>query len=410
MTDLLFLVHRIPYPPDKGDKIRSYHLLRHLAQGYRVHLGGFVDDPKDWVHEERVKNLCGGQTCLLSLHPFRAKMKSVPGLWMGDPLTLHYYRHRQLAGWVDRLLVDCPIERVVVFSSALAPLVMKPGLERMRRVVDLVDVDSSKWSQYGQRKKGLAGWIYRREGVKLLEAERRIALAFDATLLVSPTEAALFRSLAPESADKIDYWENGVDSTYFSADFAVGKGGVGNPYGLGDADSQNFVMVFTGAMDYWANIDAVCWFVRSVFFRIRERLPQARFVIVGGHPTAEVVALGKVPGVWVTGRVADIRPYVAYAQLAVAPLRIAQGVQNKILEAFAMGKPVLTTHKGMEGIRRCPQLDGLVCDDAAQMADRAVWLLENPLAAQSLGDRGRQHVEAYYNWENNLERVSQILA
>ncbi len=391
MDDLLLLVHRIPYPPNKGDKIRSYHLLRHLAARYRVSLGAFVDDPADWAHADAVRALCA-EAHLAPLDPRRARLKSLRGLLTGEALSLPYYRDAALQAWVDAVLAR-GVKRVVVFSSAMAQFVA--GRAELARVVDFVDVDSDKWRQYAQRRRWPLSWLYRREGARLLAYDRAVARASRAALFVSGEEAALFRRLAPEAAARTHHYDNGVDTAYFDPALAHA-----DPY----AGQGGRALVFTGAMDYWANVDAVAWFAREVLPLIRARVPGAGFWIVGARPSVEVRALERLEGVNVTGAVPDVRPYLAHAAAAVAPLRIARGVQNKVLEAMAMAKPVLATPAALDGIRPEPRLARLVGDQPAALAGLAAGLLERGDAA-GLGPLGRDWVLAHYAWERNLRGI-----
>ncbi|RYE76116.1 MAG: TIGR03087 family PEP-CTERM/XrtA system glycosyltransferase, partial [Oxalobacteraceae bacterium] len=315
MEHLLYLAHRIPYPPNKGDKIRSYHLLKHLAERYQVHLGTFIDDPDDWQYVDAVKKLCG-ETHFARLDSRMARAGSATALLRNRPLSLDYYRSRGLADWITRLHAKLPVSRVLVFSSPMAQFVQAGRYAR--RVIDFVDVDSAKWTEYADQKSWPMNHVYAREGRQLLRYERQVARDFDASLFVSSQEAALFAGMAPESASKVGWFSNGVDSAYFSPhhDFA-------SPYPEGGP-----VMVFTGAMDYWPNIDAVQWFAAEMLPVVRRQHPDARFCIVGARPSREVQALAALPGVTVTGTVPDVRPYLAHAALAVAPLRIARGIQN----------------------------------------------------------------------------------
>ncbi|MBF0417307.1 MAG: TIGR03087 family PEP-CTERM/XrtA system glycosyltransferase [Magnetococcales bacterium] len=400
MDELLFLAHRIPYPPRKGDKIRSYHLLRALARNYRVHLGAFIDDDADLEHAGTVAGICGGETCLLRLDPIFTRLRALKGLFTGQPLTLPYYDHPRMRVWVTDLLKRHPIRRVVVYSAAPAQFILDLD-PTIRRVIDFVDVDSAKWAAYAEQRHGWARWLYRRESRLLLQAERAIAARCEATLFVSEPEAALFRQLAPECAGKVGYWENGVDMAFFSPDRIYP-----NPYEPGDLP-----LVFTGAMDYWPNIDAVTWFAHEVFAAIREREPCARFVIVGGRPAPGVLKLASLSGVTVTGSVADVRPWIVWAKAAVAPLRIARGVQNKVLEAMAMARPVLATSQAMEGIRHDDVLRRWVADSPHEMIDKGLALLAGAdEGGHGCGILGREMVKRHYDWEDHLAGVLTVVA
>lgn len=388
--NLLFLSHRIPYPPDKGDKIRSWHLLRHLAGQWNVHLGAFVDDPDDWQHAPVLEKLCT-EVNLRSLDPGKRKLLSLAGMFTGEALSLPYYRDAALAAWVDAKLAS-GMDAIVVYSSAMAQYVMTA--DETRRVMDFVDIDSDKWLQYADTKTWPMSWLYRREGRQLLKWERQVAASFDAGLFVSATEAADFRRLAPEHARKIAYFNNGVDAEYFSPDSKYS-----NPY-----QSGTRVIVFTGAMDYWPNVDAVSWFVSEVMPQIRRKHPDVMFYIVGSRPSPEVRALAG-DGVAVTGRVEDVRPYLAHAEVVVAPLRIARGIQNKVLEAMAMAKTVVSSPQALEGISATLNEEIL----SAEGPENFVNALELILQGFDCGDAARKRVVADYSWPSSLAQVDGLL-
>ena len=391
---LLFLVHRMPYPPNKGDKIRSYHLLKHLAQRYHVHLGTFIDDPDDWEHVDAVKQLCG-ETHFAALRPGTAKLRSLGALVANRPLSLDYYRDAGLQTWVTKVMTAQAITRVLVFSSSMAQYAA--GAPQARRVIDFVDIDSDKWAQYAEKKLWPMSWVYRREGRQLLRYERQVAQDFDASLFVSEAEAKLFKQMAPESASKIGFFSNGVDTDYFSPEHEYV-----HPYPADEA-----VIVFTGAMDYWPNIDAVQWFAQDILPSVRAKHPNATFYIVGSRPTAQVQELSKLPGVRVTGTVPDVRPYIAHAQISVAPLRIARGIQNKVLEAMAMAKPVVVSPQALEGIDAQPGRELMLAENADQFGSAISALLTKP--NPTLGHAARDKVETIYGWTSNLARVDALL-
>lgn len=394
MEDLLLLIHRIPFPPNKGDKIRSYHLLKHLARDYRVHLATFVDDADDWQHVPTVEKLCASSH-FASLNPTLARVRSLGALVKNRSLSLDYYQDAGLARWVDQTVAAHKIERVLVFSSAMAQYADK--YPQARRVVDFCDVDSDKWRQYADKKPWPMSWLYRHEARQLLAYERRVARDYDASLFVSEPEAALFQELAPESIDRIGYFNNGVDTDYFTphADYA-------SPYAPGEQ-----AIVFTGAMDYWPNVDAVQWFAAEALPILRARYPKLSFYIVGARPAPAVQELGKLPGVTVTGTVPDVRPYIAHARAAVAPLRIARGIQNKVLEAMAMATPTVVSPQALEGIRAEPGSELLLAGDGAAFADAVALLLERGDNAMGLAARAR--VENHYSWPSNLACIGERL-
>ncbi len=394
MKALLLLVHRIPYPPNKGDKIRSYHLLKHLSQRYTVHLGAFVDDPDDWQYAGLLTGMVSGSVKLLPLHPAWAKLRSLTGLLNGQPLSLPYYQNAELQDWVDQLIAGGALSQAVAFSSAMAQY-LEP-YPQLRRIVDFVDIDSDKWRQYAEKKSWPMNLVYRREARTLLDYERRIAATFNASTFVSHAEAELFRQLAPASASRITYYNNGVDLDYFSAAHHDE-----NPYPHGVR-----VLVFTGAMDYWANVDAVSWFVREVYPKLRAQFADLVFYIVGSRPTAEVQALAG-NDIFVTGSVPDVRPYIAHANLSIAPLRIARGIQNKVLEAMAMSKTVIVSPQALEGIEAKIGSELILAEDAAAFISQIAHHLLQPDAA--LGAAARRCVEQFYSWEHSLRRIDELL-
>ena len=394
MDDLLLLIHRIPYPPNKGDKIRSYHLLKHLARYYRVHLGTFVDDPDDWQHLPRVQALCASSH-FARLDPTRARVRSLGALLANRSLSLDYYRDKGLREWVGTTMASNKIERILVFSSPMAQYA--EAYPQARRVVDFCDVDSDKWRQYAAQKSWPMSMLYAHEARQLLRYERKVALDSAAALFVSAPEAALFRQLAPESAERTGFFNNGVDTDYFTphADYP-------NPFIAGQQ-----ALVFCGAMDYWPNVDAVTWFAREIFPAVLARHPAAQFVIVGARPAPEVLQLAALPGVSVTGTVPDVRPYVAHAALCVAPLRIARGIQNKVLEAMSMAKTVVVSPQALEGIAAEPGRDLLLAADAPHFGAAIGQALDAP--RPEMGRAARHAVETQYGWSSNLAPVVSLL-
>jgi sugar transferase (PEP-CTERM/EpsH1 system associated) len=411
MRHVLYLVHRIPYPPDKGDKIRSYHWLRYLAERFKVHLGTFVDQAEDWIYEPKLARFCES-ACVLPLRARPALLRSAGSMLTNKALSVAYYRNRQMARFVDQVLDRHEIDRIIVFSSTMAQYVAGPRSRGIRKVVDFVDVDSDKWRQYGERRSWPMSLIYRREGARLLQEERRIASDFDANIFTSRAETALFAQLAPGVGnDKLHSVRNGVDTSYFDPAREYP-----NPYPPGEIP-----IVFTGQMSYWPNVDAVTWFAREVLPTLRERVKEATFYVVGARPSQDVLALRDLPAVRITGRVRDIRPYLAHARLAVAPMRLARGLQNKVLEALAMGTQVLVSRAAVVGIDHHGAHSGItvadtVADtdadadtvtDADTMVAAALHLLSPDVAAGARG-AGRSFVQEHYRWQpayDELERI-----
>jgi sugar transferase (PEP-CTERM/EpsH1 system associated) len=396
VANVLYLVHRLPYPPNKGDKVRSFNLLKHLAKKHRVYLGTFVDDPDDEVHLEVVRGYCADMH-VARLSPRAAKLRSLAGLLSGEALSLPYYRDAGLRHWVARTCADNRIERAVVFSSVMADYV--PDMTRLPTLVDFVDVDSAKWTQYAATHRWPLSWLYRREGERLLAFERVVAARAAHAFFVTEAEADLFRRAAPESAARVDAMSNGVDAEFFSPDHALAS-----PYG--DAEIP---VVFTGAMDYWPNIDAAVWFAGEVLPRLRQRFPEVRFYVVGRSPDAAVQALASDGATVVTGTVADVRPYLKHAAVVAAPLRIARGIQNKVLEAMAMARPVVASVACAAAIDAVQESEFLCAADADEFVTQIAALLGDHPRTEGMGRAARQRVLANYSWEAHLSRIDSYL-
>lgn len=396
MESLLFVSQRIPYPPNKGDKIRSYNILRHLANSFRIRLATFIDDPEDWHHVPELGKLCV-DAHFARLDPLRARAKCLAGLLTGQALTLPYYWDRGMAAWIAETCRREPVDVVFFYSSAVGQYLPLLPVRPRRVVVDFVDVDSDKWRQYADRQPWPKSWIYGRESRKLLDFDRRLAQSADVSLLVSEQEAALFRGLAPESASRIFGIDNGIDSEYFSPRAAWDR----------VVPSERPAIVFTGAMDYWPNVDAVSWFAGDILPLVRRRV-DAAFYIVGSNPAPAVLDLARHEGVHVTGRVPDVRPYLAQAAAAVAPMRIARGIQNKVLEAMAMARPVVTTSQGLEGIEAVPGRHLLVADDAEAFARATSEAMLNA-SSMLLGQEARRLIVERFSWDARFTALDRLI-
>jgi sugar transferase (PEP-CTERM/EpsH1 system associated) len=399
------LAHRIPYPPNKGDKIRSFHLLKHLSERFRVYLGTFVDDPNDWQYCAAVRAYCA-DVCFIERKPRWHKALAATALLQGGSISVRFYASGVMQRWVDSRVALHGIERALVFCAPMAQFVApqtSAGKALKKIVVDFVDADSEKWRQYATNHDSvLLRAVYRQEAANLLAYERYVADFSSSSFFVSPAEAALFSSRAPECAAKTGHFLNGVDTHYFKPD-----PGLPSPY-----HQRAQVLVFTGAMDYWPNVDAVVWFADKVFPTLLEQRPDLQFWIVGGKPAPEVAALAQCPGIFVTGRVPDVRPYLQHALAAVAPLRIARGIQNKVLEAMSMGRAVLVSEYATEGI---------LAD--AETLEPALWRVERPeqfaAALEVVCDEGAAHVDISlmsrrfvkhaFDWKTNLQPVESSL-
>lgn len=397
--DVLFLAHRLPYPPNKGDKIRSFNILRHLTDRYRVHLGCFVDDPSDFGYVGQLDALCHS-SCILELTPGLAKLRSLRGLVQGQALSIPYYYDRRLARWIEGLLSQREVAAIIGYSSPMAQY-MHAGLPgRARRVIDFVDIDSDKWAQYADKANWPMRWIYSREARLLLSYEKQIAREFDATVFVSEGESQAFIEQCGESEGKIHAVRNGVAADFFDPSLSFDS-----PF-----DASIKPIVFTGMMNYWPNGDATQWFAEQVFPAVRKVHPDAEFWIVGASPTRAVETLATLPGVNVTGRVEDVRPYIQHAGAVVAPLRIARGVQNKVLEALAMGKHVICSPEAAFGLHDSGQAPFSVATSAEAFVEKVCAQIEGREDDTGrAGAAARAYVTEHYDWTTNLQRFVHLL-
>jgi len=386
---LLFLCHRIPFPPNKGDKIRSFNMLKALSEFYDIYLTCFVDDPFDWQYADKLDKYCQ-QKLLIKQNKTLSKIKGLQAFISGEAISVPYYYSREMAKWTSDIITVHNIKQVFVYSSSMAQYVEGERYLSQNRIIDFVDVDSDKWNQYAEGKTGLARWVYKREWRKLQSLENKIAEKFQHSLFVSPQEANLFKLQVPQSVSlKVSSMLNGVDTEFFDPKNSDVE-----------AMDENIDVVFTGAMDYWANVDAVIWFCHKVWRLIRAKHPNARFYVVGGNPSPQIKALDAKQGIKVTGRVVDVRPYILGAKVAVAPLQIARGLQNKVLEAMSMAKPVVVTSMAIEGIEGRNE-NVRVSDDPQLFCDHVCDYLE---LSQSAG-QSRQWILDNLQWNESLSRL-----
>ncbi len=385
MARILFLAHRIPYPPNKGDKIRSWHFLKHLVQQHEVHLGYFVDDPRDREHVAYLNEYVSSQ-CFQVINKGFQKVLAARGFLTGAPLSVAAYPAGKLRRYVEGLVANEQIDLVFLFSGATFPLIGDVP-ESIPVVADLVDVDSAKWAAYGTKARFPLSLVYRREARLLAALEESVASRSRSTLFVSADEAALFcRAVGPDAARKVTDVPNGVDTDHF------------DPARFSAMPTVGSRLIFTGAMDYAPNIEAADWFVGEVWPGIRRSVPDAEFVIAGGPVHPRVRALASNAGVTVTGYVDDMAAEIAKAAVIVAPLLTARGIQNKVLEGMAMAGAVVASPAAKEGILAEDGKHLVVAEDAKSMQQAVVQLLADPGKRQAIGDAARRQICAEYGW------------
>lgn len=397
--EVLFLAHRVPFPPDRGDRIRSWHVLNALAGQATVHLGCLTESPADKAHAPRLAEIAATQ-CLA---PRRASLgwAGIAALAGGRPVSVAAFASPALAAWVRRTLAERPIAAIYVFSGQMAQFV--PAGFAGRVVMDFVDVDSAKYAAIAATARShMVRWIHAREARVLGAFEVAVAKTASVSLFVSAAERALFVERTPGvDAQRIAVVGNGIDAAYFAPDAVAAEPAL--------AAVPGARIVFTGQMDYAPNVAAVAWFARAVLPLIRAARPDAVFAVVGRAPTAEVRALAELPGVIVTGEVPDVRPWLAAADLVAAPLMIARGVQNKVLEAMAMARAVLLSAAAAEGIAARDGKHFAIAEGEQGFAGRALALLDDPQARAALGAAARAQVIERAGWAHALAPLPAIM-
>ena len=390
MSDILFLAHRIPFPPNRGDKIRSFNILKHLSGLAKVHLACFADDEADAAYLPALREALGGRLGEAHVEVRRTSRAAAGAraLLSGKPVSLTLFDSGAMRGFVSRVLAGRDIATVFAFSSQMAQFV-PAGVPL---VMDFVDMDSAKFEAYAAQGGPLAS-VHRREARRLFAFERETAARARVSLFVSEAEASLFAARAGLPTADIRALHNGVDLA-FHAPGAVPRAPA----------PQRPLIVFTGQMDYAPNADAVSWFAETVL----PQIPGAHFAIVGRNPGDPVKRLAG-ERITVTGEVPDTRGWLESADVIVAPLRIARGVQNKVLEAMAMGRPVVATPAAFEGIEAEPGRDLLVAETAEEQARAVRHLLSDPTRAAALGAAARRRMEEAYSWEARLAPLAGLL-
>lgn len=396
MGGTLFLAHRVPFPPDRGDRIRAHHLLKALARLGPVHVGCFSDGEDEQARAALVD--IAVTTCIAP----RTKplpLAGIEAVLAGKPVSLPAFHSRRLEAWVRDTIASQGIDAIVVFSGQMGQYIPEGFAGRV--VIDLCDVDSAKFESYAAASERV--WLNAREARLLAREEERLGHRADATVLISAAEAALYRSrLADPAGVNVEVIGNGIDAQYFdpaSTDPHPEMARTKGPH-----------FVFTGQMDYRPNEQAALWAIDSLLPVLRARLPEAMLHIVGRNPTRALMAHHGTPGVHVWGEVPDVRPFIAGADAVLAPLLIARGVQNKVLEAMAMAKPVVLTLEAATGIAADDSAHWLVCPpDPFVMAARIEFLLSDREAAARIGEGARRFVLERHDWEAMLAPLARLL-
>lgn len=394
MREILFLAHRIPWPADRGDKIRSHNILKRLCEMAPVHVGTFADDEREMGFVGEMDGI------LASSHvEIRNKLQwqaGVEALLTRQPVSVCSFGSGKMQDWVGGLLAGGRISHIFCFSGQMAQYV--PASFGGRFIMDFVDVDSAKFESYSDEGNPLMRWVNAREGRLLGAFEADVAKRADASLLVSEAEADLFR--VRTGAANVSALQNGIDTAFYDPAAKFKKLHPVFPDPL---------IVFTGQMDYRPNIEAVTDFAINAMPAIRAAHPETSFAIVGRNPTSAVFDLSVLPGVQVTGAVDDVRTWLAGADVIVAPLRIARGIQNKVLEAMAMAKPVVVSTAAAEGIAATNGTHYFVEADVASEAARVIALLGDASISRTTGEAARAHVVRHYGWAEQLAPLDKLM-
>lgn len=394
MREILFLAHRIPWPADRGDKIRSHHILKKLCEMAPVHVGTFADDERDMGFVSEMDGILASSHVELRNKP--QWQAGVEALLTRQPVSVRSFGSESMQAWVNGLLASGRISHIFCFSGQMAQYV--PASFDGRFIMDFVDVDSAKFESYAGEGNPLMRWVNAREGRLLGDFEREVARQADASLLVSDAEADLFR--VRSGAAHVAALGNGIDTVFYDP---VAKFKKLHPV------FPDPLIVFTGQMDYRPNIEAVTDFAVNAMPAIRAANPEASFAIVGRNPTSAVSHLSALPGVQVTGAVDDVRTWLAGADVVVAPLRTARGIQNKVLEAMAMAKPVVVSSAAAEGIAATNGAHYFIESDVAGEANRVITLLSDANMSRKIGCAAREHVVQHYGWAGQLAALNELM-
>jgi len=400
MGEILFIAHRLPFPPDRGDKIRSHHLLKGLARLAPVHVACFADDKADAAHIGELNGLVASH-CVVSRGK-RLALAGLEALVTGQPVSLAAFADRRLRAYVRQVLAERSISAVFVFSGQMGQYV--PARWTGPLVIDFVDVDSAKFAAYAAQVLGPMRWVHAREDRLLRAEEGRLAARASASLLVSGPEADLFRSrLASDLQPRCNVHAlgNGIDTVLYDPD------AVGPEPRLVDLPGPK--LIFTGQMDYPPNVAAVVRAVTRIMPVVLAASPEASFHVVGRKPSAEVLALDGVNGCRVWGRVDDVRPFLKAADVALVPLEIARGVQNKVLEAMAMALPVVASDEAATGIDSTPGETIAIGRSDAELAEAVIALASDPAKAHAMGQAARARVISAHDWPAMLAALPELL-
>jgi polysaccharide biosynthesis protein PslH len=391
---VLFLTHRLPYAPDRGDRIRAFHMLRSLASHAEVELVSLVHDARERAEADGLAQRLGIRVTALPVPVLRNRLAALPALAGNRPLTHVLLDSPAMRPTLEAIVGERPPDVVLAYCSGMARVAMEPPLDRYPMVLDMVDLDSSKWSAMSATEPWPLSYIYRREARCLASFERHALRRAQTTLVVNEREADAARHLSEQGSVRIRVLPVGVDLS-----------------GLvpRSRPAEAPAVVFCGVMNYPPNVDGVLRFAREVWPMVRRHCPAATFTVVGSEPVRAVRRLASnEAGIRVTGRVADVTPYLWDAAVSVAPLWVARGVQNKVLEAVSAGIPAVVTPAVFEGLPNEVRVACRVADSAEEFARHVVRLLRLPAAGRrAMAERANCAALA---WDRQVAPLADILA
>ena len=388
--NILYLCHRFPYPPKRGGKIRPFNMIRHLsAQGHQVTVCSLVRSDAEAEEGAGIAPFCASYEMAQVSNPVQV-LRMVARLPLTTPSSMGFFRSNQLARRVRELLEQKRWDLIFVHCSSVAQYV--EHVRDVPKILDFGDMDSQKWLEYANYKPFPLSLGYTLEGRKMERAESSLARRFE---LCTATTRAEWETLeAYGSGASTDWFPNGVDASYFKpSDEAF------------DADTISFI----GRMDYYPNQEGMARFCGQTWPLLKARRPALKLLIVGADPSPEMRKLGELPGVTVTGSVPDVRPFILGSALMVAPLNIARGTQNKILEAMAMGVPVVTSTIAAGGVDAQAPEHFLVADTPAQTCAAILRILEQPDERLRLSVAGRERMLSHHSWPHSMQRLDRII-
>jgi len=390
----LILTHRVPMPPNRGDRIRTCNFLRHIAKRADVWLGCLADEPVSDDTWQTLRSICR-RVAIVPVDPKLRWLRAGASFLNGRTISEGAFSSSRLKHIVAEWTTQTQFDSALCSSSALAPYLQIPQLDRTPRHVDLIDVDSEKWFDYAKASGFLKRSIFQLEGKRLRRLESELSNWTNGITVVSEPEASIYRSF--RSGGAVQTISNGVDVDFFSPDTSTPN-----------ASSQRGC-VFVGALDYKPNIDGIIWFTRNVWPEINRQRPDQFLRIVGREPVPEIQKLNRIAGVDVVGTVPDVRPYLSQAAVAVVPLHIARGVQNKVLEALAMAKAVVASPDPLVGLRVEDGVQLFKAVEAEQWISRVTRLLDDAELRHEVGIAGQAYVTAHHRWEQCLEPLMRFL-